>query len=62
MMMVLIIITFRDKRGLLLNRGCAPYCSWRVVALSLTILILLLTSVIVYFGAVKYPQVGVKQV
>ena len=49
---------FRDKRGLLLNRGCTVgYCSWRVVALSLTILILLLTSVIVYFGAVKYPQV-----
>ena len=42
--------------------GCAPYCSWRLVALSLTILILLLTSVIVYFGAVKYPQVAQAQV
>ena len=39
---------FREKS--LLRQPCLFHCSWRLVAIGLTVLTLLLSSVIVYFG------------
>merc|ERR1719320_205196 len=46
----------KQREKSLFGRPCLFNCSWRLVAIALTILALLLSSVIVYFGAVKYPQ------
>ena len=39
---------FREK--FLLTKRCRFHCSWKLVALSLTVLTLILSSVIAYFG------------
>ena len=44
---------FREKNPF--SRPCLFHCSWKVVAVSLTVLTVLLSSVIVYFGAVRFP-------
>lgn len=41
-------IFFREKN--LFKKPCMFHCSWRVVAISLTFLTIVLSSVIVYFG------------
>ena len=46
----LTIICFREKN--LFKRPCVFHCSWKVVAISLTFLTLILSSVIVYFGGI----------
>ena len=47
------ILCFREKNPF--SRPCLFHCSWKMVAVSLTVLTVLLSSVIVYFGAVKFP-------
>ena len=42
------LLFFREK--FLLGKRCRFHCSWKLVALSLTVLTLILSSVIAYFG------------
>ena len=44
----LFFLSFREK--FLLTKRCRFHCSWKLVALSLTVLTLILSSVIAYFG------------
>jgi hypothetical protein len=46
-----IIIYFREK--FLAGKKCHFHCSWKLVALALTLLTLILSSVIAYFGGKK---------
>lgn len=46
---------FREK--FLLGKRCHFHCSWKMVALSLTVLTLVLSSVIAYFGGEKKVSV-----
>ena len=45
------VFIYREKNPF--KRPCEFHCSWRVVAISLTFLTLILSSVIVYFGGKK---------
>ena len=42
------MISFRDK--FMAGKRCKFHCSWKLVALALTLLTLVLSSVIAYFG------------
>ena len=53
---ILKIAIFREKN--LFKGPCMFHCSWRVVAISLTFLTLVLSSVIVYFGGNKISLPG----
>jgi len=44
-----------SREKILLGKRCRFHCSWKLVALSLTVLTLILSSVIAYFGAIKFP-------
>ncbi|CAB4063440.1 Teneurin-m,Tenascin,Teneurin-a [Lepeophtheirus salmonis] len=45
-----------QEKSFELGKKCSFHCSWKLVAFALTLLTLVLSSVIAYFGAVKYPS------
>ena len=48
-----------SREKILLGKRCRFHCSWKLVALSLTVLTLILSSVIAYFGGkffVRHPR------
>lgn len=54
------LFSCRDKFGL--SRKCRSFhCSWKVIALTLTALTLVLSSVIAYFGGKTYTHVNVHE-